>query len=151
MRKRPSQDVSKSKDLGSVTTAGSMSEKNYPRRTTSRAIINCQALGKVREVLTDSWEKGERIEAGRRELSVEDDDSLLQELVDMMDARPHAHLKPRSVMHSPRQAPSFSPLIEATPRPTEVPRRSMRKVKSVKLIFKGHGAVTRRREIQYQD
>ena len=157
MRKKPSQEsyVSQSRDMGSVTTVGSISERPRMRRLTSRAIINCQTLAKGQEtgaVLNERWGEYGNIAGELGERSDEGEDSLLQELVDILDphrAESHAGLKTRSALHSPRVVEPTKVLGEE--RPTEV-RRSMRKVKSVKLIFKS--AVVRRkdgRETQRKD
>jgi len=160
MRKKPSQEssVSQSRDLGSITTVGSISERPRLRRLTSRAIINCQSLAKGQETgsaLKEKWSEYENIAGELGERSEEGEDSLLQELVDILEtqrADTRAGLKSRSALHSPRIAEAARPQHpEDCVRPMDLVRRSMRKVKSVKLIFKGHGGLVRRRDAQRKD
>lgn len=159
MRKKPSQEsfVYQSRDLGSITTVGSISERPRVRRLTSRAIINCQTLAKGQEsgaTMKEKWGEYGNIAGELGERSEEGEDSLLQELVDILDTRradTRAGLKARSALHSPHLADSTRQQTEDCVRPMDPVRRSMRKVKSVKLIFKGHGAVVRRRDAQRKD
>lgn len=122
------------------------------RRLTSRAIINCQTLAKTQEHgagLKERWGEYANIPGELGEKSEEGEDSLLQELVDILDThRPdlRASLKSRSALHSPRIAEPVKLQAEDWTRPAETVKKSLRKVKSVKLVFKGHGAVVRRRE-----
>ena len=154
MRKKPSQEsyTSQSRDMGSITTVGSISERPRMRRLTSRAIINCQTLAKAGEHgagLKERWGEYDNIPGELGDKSEEREDSLLQELVDILDTHKadlRASLKSRSALHSPRIAEAVKLQAEDWSRPAETVKKSLRKVKSVKLIFKGHGAVVRRRE-----
>src|SRR5574343_1250378 len=137
---------SQSRDFCASTTAGSLSttaqERPQSRRPPTRSIINCECLPKGRmqalEQITAAPQSPERAD--------EEEDSLLQELVDILDAhKPEAPptqwpgaSKSRSALQSPRQyEPAQHVRSTADSRNTESLKRLpvVRKSRSIKLML----------------
>lgn len=136
MRRKRTDQVSEGSTLSHSTTVSSLF--SVSRRPTTRSIINCESLPKQQGLAEVLEAIGDRPKDAS-ELS-DADDSLILELVDILDVKSKPRAKARSAVQSPKQCELRTASKFAVPdERVDLPQRKAiiaRKPKTSKLVLK---------------